>query len=116
MLPTSIFPRKKLEKTSDSNDKLYQHILRFRTQILMYEAKVKIQLKKGISDPEGTNTLKALHLLGFKDVKDAKTIRTFDLLIDGENKNKVKMHVEQMCQRLLTNPVIHTYEIEIKEK
>ena len=82
----------------------------------MYEAKVKIGLKKGVSDPEGVNTLKALHLLGFNTVKEAKTIRTIDLLMEDKNKEEVKKKVEQMCQRLLTNPVIHTYEIEIKEK
>ena len=82
----------------------------------MYEAKVKIGLKKGVSDPEGANTLKALHLLGFNTVKEAKTIRTIDLLMEDDNKDVVKKKVEQMCQRLLTNPVIHTYEIEIKEK
>lgn len=81
----------------------------------MFEAKVSITLKKGVSDPEGANTLKALHLLGFNNVKNTKTIRTFDILIDGNNKNSVKKDVEQMCQRLLTNPVIHNYEIEIKE-
>lgn len=79
----------------------------------MFEVKVTIKLKVGVSDPEGVNTLKALHLLGFENVKDAKTIRTFDLLIDGKSKNDVKNDVEQMCQRLLTNPVIHTYEIKI---
>ncbi|UCF50212.1 MAG: phosphoribosylformylglycinamidine synthase subunit PurS [Thermoplasmatales archaeon] len=82
----------------------------------MYEAKVKIGLKKGVSDPEGANTLKALHLLGFNTVKEAKTNRTVDLLIDGKNKNEVKKKVEEMCQRLLTNPVIHTYEIKIIRK
>lgn len=82
----------------------------------MYEAKVKIGLKKGVSDPEGANTLKTLHLLGFKDVKEAKTIRTVDLLIDGKNKDEIKRQVEKMCQRLLTNPVIHTYEIEVIKK
>jgi len=82
----------------------------------MYEAKVKIGLKKGVSDPEGANTLKALHLLGFNTVKEAKTIRIVDLLIDGKNENEVKKKVEEMCQRLLTNPVIHTYEIDVKEK
>ena len=82
----------------------------------MYEVKVKIGLKKGITDPEGANTLKALHLLGFNTVKEAKIMRTVDLLIDGKNKEEVKKKVEQMCQRLLTNPVIHTYEIEIEEK
>jgi len=52
----------------------------------MFEAKVTVKLKKGVSDPEGTNTLKALKLLGFENVKQAKTTRTFDLLIDGKNK------------------------------
>ena len=82
----------------------------------MFEAKVTIGLKKGISDPEGVNTLKALKLLGFDNVKEAKTVRTVDLLIDGKNKAEVKKSVEQMCQRLLTNPVIHTYDIEIIKK
>ena len=82
----------------------------------MFEAKVTIGLKKGVSDPEGANTLKALKLLGFDNVKEAKMIRTVDLLIDGESKDQVNKSVEQMCQRLLTNPVIHTYEIKIIEK
>ncbi|UCH72511.1 MAG: phosphoribosylformylglycinamidine synthase subunit PurS [Thermoplasmatales archaeon] len=83
---------------------------------MMYEVKIKIGLKKGISDPEGKNTLKALHLLGFKNVKEAKITRTIDLLISGKERNKVKESTEKMCQRLLTNPVIHEYETEKKEK
>jgi phosphoribosylformylglycinamidine synthase len=82
----------------------------------MFEVMVKVGLKKGVSDPEGANTLKALKLLGFENVIEAKTTRTFDLLIDGSSKNEVRKSVEQMCQRLLTNPVIHTYEIEIQKK
>jgi phosphoribosylformylglycinamidine synthase len=79
----------------------------------MFEVKVTIKLKKGISDPEGFNTLKALHLLGFNNVIEAKTIRIFDLKIDSENKKNIREGVEKMCRRLLTNPVIHDYEIEI---
>jgi len=82
----------------------------------MFEAKVTIGLKKGVSDPEGANTLKALKLLGFENVKEAKTTRTVDLLIDGKNADEVRKSVEQMCQRLLTNPVVHTYEIEVIKK
>jgi len=82
----------------------------------MFEAKVTIGLKKGVSDPEGANTLKALNLLGFNNVKEAKTTRTFDLLIEGKDTKKVRKDVEQMCQRLLTNPVIHTYRIDITKK
>jgi len=82
----------------------------------MFEAKVTIGLKKGVSDPEGANTLKALKLLGFNNVKEAKMIRTVDLLIDGKSEDAVRKSVEEMCQRLLTNPVVHTYKIEIEKK
>ncbi len=82
----------------------------------MFEAKVTIGLKKGVSDPEGANTLKALKLLGFDNVVEAKTTRTIDLLIDSKNESDVKKSVEQMCQRLLTNPVVHTYEIKVTKK
>ena len=82
----------------------------------MFEAKVTIGLKKGVSDPEGANTLKALKLLGFDNVIESKTTRTIDLLIDSTNEFDVKKSVEEMCQRLLTNPVVHTYEIEIIKK
>jgi phosphoribosylformylglycinamidine synthase PurS subunit len=82
----------------------------------MFEAKVTIGLKKGVSDPEGANTLKALHLLGFTNVTRVATIRTFFLEIEGKDKRDVEKSVEQMCQRQLTNPVIHTYTITVKEK
>jgi phosphoribosylformylglycinamidine synthase len=82
----------------------------------MFIAKITVRLKKGVSDPEGANTLKALHLLGFDKIKEAKTIRIFELLIDSNDKNQVQNDVEKMCQRLLTNPVIHNYSVEIKEE
>jgi phosphoribosylformylglycinamidine synthase PurS subunit len=82
----------------------------------MFEAKVTIGLKKGVSDPEGANTLKALHLLGFTNVTKAATLRTFFLEVEGKEKKDVERSVEQMCQRLLTNPVIHSYTITVEEK
>ena len=81
----------------------------------IYEVKVTINLKKGITDPEGANTLKALHLLGFENVKEVRTLRTFDLIIEDKSKENVIENVEKMCQRLLTNPVIHSYEININQ-
>ncbi len=82
----------------------------------MYEVHVKIALKKGVSDPEGANTLKALHLLGYETVTEAKIIRTVVLTLDEPNKDTVQQQVKQMCQRLLTNPVIHHFDISITRK
>jgi len=82
----------------------------------MFEVNVTIGLKKGISDPDGANTLKALRLLGFDKVQEARTTRTINLLIDGASETEVKKSVDQMCQRLLTNPIVHTYTINVTEK
>ena len=81
----------------------------------MFDVRVTVSLKKGVSDPEGKNTEKALHLLGFDQVKEVTTLRVFDIQIDKDNENEVKDSVEQMCQRLLTNPVIHDYNISIQK-
>ena len=81
----------------------------------MFDVRVTVRLKKGVSDPEGKNTEKALHLLGFDKVKEVTTLRVFDIQLEGTDKKNVKDSVEQMCQRLLTNPVIHDYEICINK-
>jgi len=79
----------------------------------MFRARVEIRLKKGISDPEGKNILKALHLLGFEEVKEVKMVKVTEIFMDGEEKD-VEGRVKEMCDRLLTNPVIHDYKITIE--
>ena len=79
----------------------------------MFRAKVKVTLKKGISDPEGKNILKALHLLGFEEVKEVKMAKVTEVFINGSEKD-VEVRVKEMCNRLLANPVIHDYTISIE--
>ncbi len=79
----------------------------------MVVAEVRVELKKGVADPEGKNTLKALELLGFEGLKDVKTVKVFEIHLDGESRD-VEKKVEEMCRRLLANPVIHNYHIKIK--
>ena len=81
----------------------------------MVTAIVTVHLKPGISDPEGQNTTKALHLLGFPEVKKAHTTRVWNIELDLKSKDKAKEQVEKMCRRLLTNPVIHDYKVTIQE-
>ena len=80
----------------------------------MVVAEVRIELKKGVADPEGANTKKALELLGFKGVGGVSSIKTFEIKLDEKDAKKAKMKVEEMCRRLLANPVIHTFKIEIR--
>lgn len=79
----------------------------------MFKARVEITLKKGISDPEGKNILKALHLLGFEKVTDIKVAKVMEIYMGYEEK-EVRAKVEDMCNRLLANPVIHDYKISVE--
>ncbi len=80
------------------------------------ELNVTIKLKHGVADPEGENTKKALNLLGFRDVRSVKSLKSFRIEIEpgeGEDEEKVKQEVEEMCRKLLANPVIHDYDITV---
>jgi phosphoribosylformylglycinamidine synthase len=78
----------------------------------MVIAEVKIKLKKGVADPEGANTKKTLELLGF-DVADVKAVKVFEINLGIEDKEEAKQKVEEMCRKLLANPVIHEYSITL---
>lgn len=77
------------------------------------KAEVRIELKKGVADPEGDNTRKALALLGFSEVKGVKSIKVFEIEMKGAEK-AIRGRVEEMCQRLLANPVIHNYKVSFR--
>lgn len=79
----------------------------------MYEARVRIELKKGVTDPEGANTLKALHLLGFDEIEAVATERIVRMRVDAGDADAARDAAERACRRLLTNPVIHDYSVEV---
>ncbi len=79
----------------------------------MAVAEVRVELKKGVADPEGKNTLKALELLGFEGLRDVKTVKVYEIELDA-GRGKAKQQVEEMCRKLLANPVIHNYSVELK--
>jgi len=78
----------------------------------MFTAEVRINLKKGVVDPEGKNTKKALDLLGF-EVLEVHSSKVFSITINAQDKEQARKEVESMCRRLLANPVIHDYHITI---
>lgn len=79
------------------------------------EVDVTIKLKRGVADPEGENTKKALTLLGFNNVRSVKSMKRFRMTLEPETDEEetVKQEVEEMCRRLLANPVIHDYDIQV---
>lgn len=80
-----------------------------------FDVEVKISLKKGMLSPEASTIEKALALLDY-EVKNTQTLNIIKFTIDAENKEVASEQVDQMCQKLLCNPVIHDYEIIIGEE
>lgn len=76
---------------------------------------IRIELKKGVADPEGENTKKALELLGF-NVNRVRSIKVFEIEVDEKNEEKAMEIGKEMCRKLLANPVIHKYSVEVKRE
>jgi phosphoribosylformylglycinamidine synthase len=73
---------------------------------------VSITRKPGLSDPEGTTTMKALIDLGFTDVSHVSFGRTIVVTTDAPTEDEAREQIEAMCVKLLANPVIESYVIE----
>jgi phosphoribosylformylglycinamidine synthase len=81
--------------------------------LTVVKAEIRIGLKHGVADPEGENTRKALELLGFKGVQSVKTIKVFEMELNMDA-DEAQTACDEMCRKLLANPVIQTYSIELK--
>lgn len=80
-----------------------------------YDVEVKISLKKGMLNPEASTIEKALSLLNF-NVKNTQTINIIKFTVEAQSNDEAENQVDEMCQKLLCNPVIHDYEIVICEE
>ena len=76
-------------------------------------AKVEVFLKPGVLDVQGKAVENALHGLGWPGVSDVRVGRVITFDVDAENPEAARGEVEGMCQRLLANPVIESYRIEV---
>jgi len=75
-------------------------------------ATVLVRPKPGILDPQGEAVETALEHLGFT-VSGARVGKVIDLEVEAADAAAAKAQVEQMCERLLANPLIESYEIEV---
>lgn len=77
-------------------------------------ATVLVRPKTGILDPQGEAVERSLSQLGFA-VDDARVGRLIDLEVAAPTADEARAQVESMCERLLANTLIETYEIEVGE-
>ncbi|WP_407414856.1 phosphoribosylformylglycinamidine synthase subunit PurS [Methanobrevibacter sp.] len=79
---------------------------------MIFDIEVKISLKSGMLNPEASTIERSLDLLGY-EVKNAKTIEIITFQMEGEDREVIRENVVDMCERLLCNPVIHNYKINV---
>ena len=77
------------------------------------KAKIHVYLKPGVLDPQGAAVAGALRNMGYDEVEDARQGKLIELDLSGEDADAAKSRVDEMCQKLLSNPVIESYSIEI---
>jgi len=75
-------------------------------------ATVVVRPKPGILDPQGAAVGSALGHLGFQ-VGDARVGKVIDLEVEAADAATAKAEVERMCEQLLANPLIESYDVVI---
>lgn len=85
-----------------------------QSTIVMIKVVITIKLKEGVEDPEGLAITKTLKILNFKEVTKTTVYKKYEIIMNGEDIENARESADKMCKRLLANPVIHDYLIEIE--
>jgi len=81
----------------------------------MYLAKVYKTLKPTVNDPQGLTIKGALHTLNFKNVQEVRAGKYIEIKIEEKDLEKAKSAVQDMCKKLLANPVIENSRFELEQ-
>ena len=79
-------------------------------------ARVFVRLKRGILDPQGTAVKRALEGLGYREVRDLRVAKVLELELEAAEPVQARGRLEEMCRRLLANPVTEDFAVEILEE
>jgi len=79
------------------------------------KARIVVRLRPGILDPQGTTIRRALEGLGFPEVRDMRVGKILDLTLDETDTGRARQRLDEMCLKLLANPVIEDYTCEVVE-
>ena len=70
-------------------------------------------LLKDLLDPQGKAIVSGLHNLGYTTVDDVRVGKHITLAIEADSENAAKQIADDACKKLLANPVMEFYEIEM---
>lgn len=81
----------------------------------MYRARIEVSLKPGHSDPEGEMTTQSLKELKFS-VKKVNVSKEYTIIFEADNRKKAEQIVQEMCRKLLANPIKDNFTYKIEEE
>lgn len=79
------------------------------------KARIYVTLKREVLDPQGDAVRRALGSLGFEGVRDVRIGKLVEVEVDRADRAGVEADVKAMCERLLANPVIEDFQVEIAD-
>lgn len=77
------------------------------------KARVRVTPKDGVLDPEGRAVQRALGDMGYSDAQEIRIGKLIEIELDCDDPAKARGRIAEMCDRLLANPVIESYEIDL---
>ena len=79
------------------------------------KARVYVNLKAGVLDPQGKAIQHSVELLGFSGIVDVRQGKYFEIALDGSlNENEARVSITRMAAEVLSNPIIEDYRVEIE--
>lgn len=80
----------------------------------MYSAKITVTLRKSILDPQGKAIEHAISTLGYKEVSDVRSGKLFEVKISCATREDAERVTNEICKKLLANPVMEDYAFTIE--
>ncbi|HUF77886.1 MAG TPA: phosphoribosylformylglycinamidine synthase subunit PurS [Thermoanaerobaculia bacterium] len=77
------------------------------------KATVTVYPRREILDPQGKAIREALGRIGFTGVEDVRAGKSFEIELAGEDREAAGRVLEEMCRKLLANPVVEDYSIDL---
>lgn len=81
----------------------------------MIQATIRVELKDGVLDPQGVTIRNALVDMGYDGVRNVRSGKIFKVSVDTDDREAANEQIDEMCRKLLANPVIEKYTIEVVE-
>jgi len=82
---------------------------------MQYRCEVYIQPRADILDPQGDAVKNALDNLAFTGVEEVKVGKYLTVLVEAANADAARESVDEMCRKLLANPITEDYELKVSE-